>query len=50
MIEKYPKTPSEQIEQWAYTGMIVERQLSDFELLQLQSGECEVALEEKGER
>ena len=24
-IANYPKTPSEQIEQWAYVGMIVER-------------------------
>lgn len=39
-IANYPKTPSEQIEQWAYVGMIVERQLTGQEQLQLMTGEA----------
>lgn len=42
-IANYPKTPSEQIEQWAYVGMIVERQLTGQELLQLMTGEAVVS-------
>ena len=37
------QTPSEQIEQWAYVGMIVERQLTGQEQLQLMTGEAVVS-------
>lgn len=47
-IEKYPKTPSEQIEQWAYLGRAVERELTKFEQLQLMSGEFEITVQKKG--
>lgn len=43
----YPSNASEQIEQWAYLGKAVSRQLTEFEQLQLMSGEYEVILRKK---
>lgn len=46
-IEQYPKTPSEQIEQWAYLGRAVELELTGFEQLQLMSGVFEITVQTK---
>ncbi|MFT2091903.1 hypothetical protein [Paraglaciecola sp. 2405UD69-4] len=43
-LERYPKTVTEQIEQWAYIGRVAERKLTGLEQLQLMSGEFEITL------
>lgn len=46
-LEKYPKTVTEQIEQWAYLGSAAEKKLTGLEQLQLMSSEFEITLVDK---
>ena len=46
-LERYPKTVTEQIEQWAYLGSAAEKKLTGLEQLQLMSGEFEITLVDK---
>lgn len=43
-LERYPKTVTEQIEQWAYLGSAVEKKLTGLEQLQLLSGDFKITL------
>ncbi|RUP81357.1 hypothetical protein C7Y69_09435 [Alteromonas sp. KS69] len=46
-LERYPKTVTEQIEQWAYLGSAAEKKLTGLEQLQLLSGEFKISLVDK---